>query len=60
MQQNDGPLFRISFITEKFDSKAHEKKIENIFFTCTSQELQDLVYKLKDAIRHCQRIALEH
>lgn len=36
------------------------KKIEFVNFACTSQEMQDLVYKLKDAVRHCQKIASEH
>lgn len=60
MQQGGGPLFRISLTTEKYDEETGAEKDENVCFTCTSQELQDLVYKLKDAVRHCQRIASEH
>jgi hypothetical protein len=55
-----GPLFRIGLQTEKYDSESDGKKIEFVTFTCDSQELQDLVYKLKDAVRHCQRIGSEH
>ncbi|XP_015597582.1 COMM domain-containing protein 3 [Cephus cinctus] len=35
------------------------KQSETIFlkFTCTTQQLQELVYKLKDAVRHVEKIA---
>ncbi|RZC37648.1 COMM domain-containing protein 3, partial [Asbolus verrucosus] len=56
LDRSEGPLFRIGLQTEKFDPPSRAKKIKFINFTCTSQELQDLVYKLKDALRHCQRI----
>lgn len=52
-QSDDGPLFRIAFVTTGGDER-------EICFNCTSQELQDLVYKLKDVVRHCQKIGLEH
>lgn len=28
----------------------------DICFTCGTQQLQDLVYKLKDLVRHCERV----
>lgn len=52
-----GPLFRIALKTEKYDPNVHEPKVEIINFTCTHQELQDLVYKLKDATNHCHKIS---
>ncbi|KAJ3652449.1 hypothetical protein Zmor_018411 [Zophobas morio] len=57
---SEGPLFRIGLQTEKYNSEIGGKKVELVNFTCDSQELQDLVYKLKDAVRHCQRIGSEH
>ena len=32
---------------------------EDIRFTCGSQQLQDLVYKLKDLVRHCEKVKSE-
>ncbi|KAJ8716323.1 hypothetical protein PYW08_013608 [Mythimna loreyi] len=32
---------------------------EDIRFTCGSQQLQDLVYKLKDLVRHCENTKSE-
>lgn len=29
---------------------------EDIKFTCGSQQLHDLVYKLKDLVRHCENV----
>ncbi|CAG9772197.1 unnamed protein product [Ceutorhynchus assimilis] len=58
--QSEGPIFRVSLKTEKFDSTLKGPKIEFIEFSCTGQELQDLVYKLKDAVRHCQKLANNH
>lgn len=55
--ESDGPIFRISLVVEKFNEKEQCNKINNINFTCTAQELQDLVYKLKDAVRHCNSIS---
>ncbi|XP_044260956.1 COMM domain-containing protein 3 [Tribolium madens] len=57
---NQGPIFRIGLQTEKYDPENECKKVDFLQFTCDSQELQDLVYKLKDAVRHCQRIGSEH
>lgn len=56
LEESAGPLFRISLIAEKYDNINQCNKAENIYFTCTSQELQDLVYKLKDAERHCKNL----
>ncbi|KAG5885343.1 hypothetical protein JTB14_014361 [Gonioctena quinquepunctata] len=56
MDSSEGPIFRISLVAEQFDAESEQKKIENITFSCTSQELQDFVYKLKDALRHCSSI----
>lgn len=32
---------------------------KDIQFTCGSQQLQDLVYKLKDLVRHCEKVKSE-
>lgn len=47
-----GPLFRIFLVAEKYDPIDKCNKTKTINFTCTNIELQDLVYKLKDAVRH--------
>lgn len=52
-----GPLFRIGFTMEKFDEETMCKKTKYLNFTCNSQEMQDLVYKLKEAVRHCERLS---
>lgn len=31
----------------------------DVRFTCGSQQLQDLVYKLKDLVRHCEKVKSE-
>lgn len=31
----------------------------DVRFTCGSQQLQDLVYKLKDLVRHCEKTKSE-
>lgn len=59
LNQSDGPLFRISLISEKKVEDYSSAPVNRIEFSCTSQELQDLVYKLKDAVRHCQRITTD-
>ncbi|KAF5294325.1 hypothetical protein FQR65_LT10778 [Abscondita terminalis] len=59
LDQSDGPIFRISLITSKYDEHEGKRKAEPINFSCNSQELQDLVYKLKDAVRHCQRLTTD-
>lgn len=32
---------------------------EDVRFTCGTQQLQDLVYKLKDLLRHCENVKSE-
>lgn len=32
---------------------------EDVVFTCGSQQLQDLVYKLKHLVRHCEKVKTE-
>ncbi|XP_044762986.1 COMM domain-containing protein 3 [Coccinella septempunctata] len=59
LDQCGGPIFRIGFTMEKFDEGMGCKKTEYLNFTCNSQEMQDLVYKLKDAVRHCQRMSTD-
>lgn len=59
LNECDGPVFRITLLTD-VSNELDGKKIEEVNFTCDSRELQDLVYKLKDAVRHCQKIRLEH
>lgn len=44
------PLYRVRFTTRK-----HEVG-KNVTFTCTIQQLQDLVSKLKDAVRHIEKL----
>ncbi|CAG9820531.1 unnamed protein product [Phaedon cochleariae] len=56
MDSSEGPLFRICLVTDKYDPETETKKMSTINFTCTSQELQDLVYKLKDSVRHCSTV----
>lgn len=58
--ESGGPLFRISLSTEAYDRDTQGNKRQSVDFTCNSQELQDLVYKLKDVVRHCHKIASEH
>ncbi|CAG9857409.1 unnamed protein product [Phyllotreta striolata] len=55
MDSADGPLFRICFVAEEF-SETDGKALRNIHFTCNSVELLDLIYKLKDAVRHCSNL----
>ncbi|XP_017786258.1 PREDICTED: COMM domain-containing protein 3 [Nicrophorus vespilloides] len=56
LDESDGPLFRVKLITEQFDQETNEKQMGNVTFCCDTQELQDLLYKLKDSLRHCQKI----
>ncbi|OXU28413.1 hypothetical protein TSAR_011333 [Trichomalopsis sarcophagae] len=44
------PIYNVSLSTIKHGN------IENVKFTCTVQQLQDLVYKLKDAARHTEKL----
>ncbi|CAH1099447.1 unnamed protein product [Psylliodes chrysocephalus] len=56
MDSSEGPLFRICLIAEQYDNENENKALKNIHFTCNSVELLDLIYKLKDALRHCNNL----
>lgn len=56
MEDSTGPLFKVSLIAEEYDINQSSNVVKQINFVCTSPELQDLVYKLKDAIRHCNTV----
>ncbi|KAJ0178501.1 hypothetical protein K1T71_006324 [Dendrolimus kikuchii] len=47
---SDNLLYTVILKTESGD---------DVKFTCGSQELQDLVYKLKDIVRHCEKVMTE-
>ncbi|XP_066144939.1 COMM domain-containing protein 3 [Euwallacea fornicatus] len=61
LNQPEGPLFRISLKTNTHNSDCRDGlHAENVDFTCNTQELQNLVHKLKDAVNHCQKVASGH
>ncbi|KAK9874324.1 hypothetical protein WA026_002675 [Henosepilachna vigintioctopunctata] len=60
MDKFGGPLFRVSFTIETFNQEKQCVQMDHLNFTCNSQEMHDLVYKLKDAGRQCERIVMEH
>ncbi|XP_043279922.1 COMM domain-containing protein 3 [Venturia canescens] len=43
-------LYNVRLVTKKHG------KLDDVQFACTIQELQDLVYKLKEAVRHVEKI----
>ncbi|KYQ47167.1 COMM domain-containing protein 3 [Trachymyrmex zeteki] len=45
------PIYNIRISTKECDQMRH------VIFTCTIQQLQELVYKLKDAIRHIEKMS---
>ncbi|XP_066599782.1 COMM domain-containing protein 3 [Prorops nasuta] len=45
------PLYHIRLSTKRYDD------IEYLTFTCSLQQLQELVYKLKDAAKHIEKVA---
>lgn len=45
------PVYNIQLCTKKCN------KINYLTFTCTVQQLQDLVYKLKDIVRHIDKMS---
>lgn len=45
------PLYHVRFTTKKHES------IEHVTFSCTIQQLQELVFKLKDAVRYSEKLA---
>nr|CAH7718851.1 unnamed protein product [Callosobruchus chinensis] len=49
----DGPIFMIALVTQQYDLAKEEDVRKEIVFRCTANELQDLVFKIKDAVRHC-------
>nr|CAI5824430.1 unnamed protein product [Callosobruchus analis] len=49
----DGPIFMILLVTQQYDIAKEENVTKEIAFRCTVNELQDLVFKIKDAVRHC-------
>lgn len=57
ISEPEGPIFRVSLITENFDPEVVGAVQKEVRFSCNSQELQDLVYKLKEASIHCQKFA---
>ncbi|XP_060533610.1 COMM domain-containing protein 3 [Cylas formicarius] len=59
-EHSSGPVFRIGLKTEQYNEETEHSGRKVLHFTCTSQELQDLVYKLKDVVRHCQKLSTEH
>ncbi|XP_018337166.1 PREDICTED: COMM domain-containing protein 3 [Trachymyrmex septentrionalis] len=45
------PIYNIRISTKECNQERH------VIFTCTIQQLQELVYKLKDAIRHIEKMS---
>lgn len=45
------PVYHVWLSTKKYGELKH------LTFSCTVQQLQDLVYKLKDAVRHVEKIS---
>lgn len=43
--------------TQKFADSGNESTVNKVRFLCTQEELQDLVWKLRDAVRHVEKIA---
>ncbi|GLV46698.1 uncharacterized protein CBL_13146 [Carabus blaptoides fortunei] len=58
--QSEGPIYRIRLSTEVYDETTEKKRCEYVHFNCNVQQLQDLVYKLKDAVRHCEKLSLDN
>ncbi|XP_011642352.1 COMM domain-containing protein 3 isoform X1 [Pogonomyrmex barbatus] len=45
------PIYNIQMTTRKYN------QVKHVTFTCTIQQLQELVYKLKDIVRHIEKIS---
>ncbi|XP_032670526.1 COMM domain-containing protein 3 isoform X2 [Odontomachus brunneus] len=45
------PIYNIQMITKKYS------EVKHVTFTCTIQQLQELVYKLKDIVRHIEKMS---
>lgn len=56
----EGPIYRIRLSTQVYDEQKKDKTLEYIHFNCNTQQLQDLVYKLKDAVKHCEKLASDN
>lgn len=55
-----GLLYRITLNTETFDEHLQKMVTKALEFSCTSEELQDLVYKLKESVRHLQKLRADN
>lgn len=53
LEQVGSFVYLIQFHTESCE----EDGVSSLKFLCTQEELQDLVWKLRDAVRHVERIA---
>ncbi|KAJ9598449.1 hypothetical protein L9F63_010845 [Diploptera punctata] len=56
MEQVGSFLYLIQFHTESC-SEDPKKAVNKLKFLCTQEELQDLVWKLRDVVRHIEKIA---
>lgn len=45
------PIYNIQMSTKKCN------QVKHVIFTCTIQQLQELVYKLKDVVRHIEKMS---
>jgi hypothetical protein len=51
-------LYLIQFHTESCqEEQGNGSAISRLKFLCTQEELQDLVWKLRDAVRHVEKLA---
>ena len=53
LEQAGSFLYLIQFHTESCE----EDCVRSLKFLCTQEELQDLVWKMRDAVRHVEKIA---
>jgi hypothetical protein len=58
LEQVGSFLYLIQFHTESCQEEhGNGTTVSRLKFLCTQEELQDLVWKLRDAVRHVERIA---
>lgn len=57
LERVGGFLYLIQFHTESCQGSGSGTSVSRFKFLCTQEELQDLVWKLRDAVRHVERIA---